>query len=203
MGTVALTFLLSRVPTMSSEIVLSQGTKIDLIKMTEEIEAFTEKMDVDSMDDETLDELETDVELVAKAAEELGNKIYESKITRQSHLVKYMRYDTTKLLPLIELIQVENEGVALDNFTLVKWHGYHFKLKEFESSYVLRCFEDGYRDLVVPGATMGPKEHKCVRILGEREDIECMATQNKCTVYEFLTTQIDERLEFIVAFHLL
>jgi hypothetical protein len=186
----------------STEISLSQDAKIDLIGMAEKIDRFTDEVNMTDIDDDTLDKLQDDTTAVMESVSTLHARVCEHKHTRESSWKRYLRYDDCdEVLTRIESLGVMF-GVALDEGKLVKWRGYNFKLRDIpKETHILRCFEeDGHRDVVKLDSEMGPKR---TDILTERSDIEAMAAERKCSVYEFLITQTDTALEFVVAFHLL
>lgn len=190
-----------------TEIVLSQGTKIDLIGIAQDIDHFSDAMDVSDTDDETLVKLVDDASSVFESAAKLHRKLCEDTKTRQSFWQRFIRYEgCEKMMPLIETL-ADKQGIASSGdaqFKVIPWTGYEFKMRDFPNRYLLRCFgeQDRDRDVCLAENSLQPFDSKCSGILAERADIEVMAAEQRCSVFEFLNTQVDERLEFIIAFHL-
>ncbi len=188
-----------------TEIVLSQGTKINLIQMAEDIEAFSAAMDVSTNDDETLAKLEDDVCGLLDATTKLHVKLCEDIKTRQSSWGQYMRYDgCEEMFPLISQLSTTHDTALGEDGKRRRWNGYEFKLKSKPNEhFVLRCFENGdERDVCLADEVLGPVNHKSSVLLRQRADMEAMVKEQNCSVIEYLTTQMREPLQLVVAFHL-
>ena len=200
----------------SKWLVALKTTQINLAQIADDVHAYASAIEntMDEKDDSELMDLDDDANRVKEAADRLHSIVYQSKWSRMTMWEDMIRntegvYKKSDVIGHIEAL-ARTEGFAPDATNKAKqckWHGYQFKVHEHKEVYLLRIFEvDQSRDVVELDPTtmeQPPKPFHFVGILAERKDIEGLAVQAGCSVYDFLVKETtDTSTADIVAFHL-
>lgn len=192
-------------------------TVLDLPRLAEDMFGFASDLErkVKSKSDDELMDLEDDTARMKDAIIAIEVVVMKELQTRNPPWLTYMRtiseypdlYKPSDISALIKWVHPA-KALTADSACPTKlhnWSGFYFQLWEDDKVYTLRVFDgDGSRDVVCEeegSMKSTPKAFQFRGTFAERGDIEDLAKDSQCSVYNFLKAQTGAKIQDIVAFH--